>query len=106
MIFSNCCNAFVEVKENTCVLDYICTACQQSCQYRIEANWETKKGDKKMKNFFVYLKNMEHPLDFKGKYLSQKETKNWHYYIDEDKNIYHFRKENITCIVESDIESD
>ena len=46
---------------------------------------------------------------FIGWYLGQcrpdgKETKNWHYYKDTNGKIYHFRKEHMVAVVETNVE--
>lgn len=52
----------------------------------------------------IFVKDRELPFSFYGKYLGHNRpdgvlTKNWHYYLDEEGNIYHFRKENIVCVI-------
>ena len=57
-----------------------------------------------MEKITIYLVGRSHmPITFRGKYLGHKrpdgkETKNWHYYQDEDGSIHHFRKEQIQYV--------
>lgn len=38
--------------------------------------------------------------EFYGEYLSDMESRNWHYYRDVDGAMYHFRKEHMVAVIE------
>ncbi len=42
---------------------------------------------------------------FTGKYLPERQKKNWHYYQAENGDIMHFRKEHMVAVTEGECDS-
>jgi len=40
-------------------------------------------------------------ISFLGKYRRDLEKPNWHYYETKDKDIFHFRKDQMVCVLEN-----
>ena len=56
----------------------------------------------------IYLKHREKPIEFEGEYKGHirpdgKETKNWHYYLDNHGYWRHFRKTEIQAVISSKV---
>ena len=46
---------------------------------------------------------IEYTIDFVGNYLREREKDNWHYYETDKGEIFHFRKEHMVLVQESNI---
>ncbi len=42
-------------------------------------------------------------LEFRGEYLRERETTNWHYYRTDDGKILHCRKDKMVAVIESEV---
>lgn len=57
-----------------------------------------------MNQITVYLKGLQTPICFEGEYLKNQRSDispidTCHYYIDKQRRLYTFRKENILCVI-------
>jgi hypothetical protein len=44
-------------------------------------------------------------IKFNGKYLREREQKNWHYYETDAGAIIHLRKEHMVCVIEKEVDN-
>jgi len=61
-----------------------------------------------MEEIEIFIKGHKAPFRFKGEYLGHtrpdgKVTRNWHYYRDENGEVYHFRKTEIQLVISKEI---
>ena len=60
---------------------------------------------KKYRKYKIYVKGRKSCIKFKGRYLRDIESDNWHYYEDHKGILWHFRKENIQGVHGDDMQS-